>query len=50
MTGNKEFTGVSAPYEAPENPEIHLHTDDMSVEQCVQRVLEYLVEKELVRG
>ena len=46
----KEFTGVSAPYEVPEDPEIHLRTDEMSVEQCVQRILEYLVRNGLVRG
>ncbi len=46
----KEFTGVSAPYEAPENPEIHLRTDEMSVEQCVRSILEYLVRNGLVRG
>jgi adenylylsulfate kinase len=38
----KEFTGVSAPYEAPENPEIHLHTDKMTVEECVSVIMEYL--------
>jgi adenylylsulfate kinase len=46
----KEFTGVSAPYEAPENPEIRLRTDELSVEQCVQRILEYLVGKGLIGG
>ena len=39
----KEFTGVSAPYEAPENPEIHLRTDSMTVEQCVREILDCLV-------
>jgi len=39
----KEFTGVSAPYEAPENPEIHLRTDKLSVQECVQTILNYLV-------
>lgn len=40
----KEFTGVSpdAPYEAPEKPEIHLHTDTQDVEECVEVILEYL--------
>jgi adenylylsulfate kinase len=46
----KEFTGVSAPYEAPENPEIRLRTDELSVEQCVQRILEFLVGKRLIGG
>ena len=40
----KEFTGISAPYEAPDHPEIHLHTDTMSVEECVRRILDYLHE------
>ena len=40
----KEFTGVSpdAPYEAPEKPEIHLHTDQQDVAQCVETILQYL--------
>ncbi|MBM3131442.1 MAG: adenylyl-sulfate kinase [Chloroflexi bacterium] len=39
----KEFTGVSAPYEPPESPEIHLHTDRQSVEESVQMIIDYLV-------
>ena len=27
------FTGISAPYEAPENPEVHLHTDKQTPEE-----------------
>jgi bifunctional enzyme CysN/CysC len=38
----KEFTGVSAPYEPPEHPEIELHTDRLSVAESVGRILEYL--------
>ncbi len=38
----KEFTGISAPYEQPENPEIHLRTDQHSVSQCVDKILVYL--------
>jgi len=44
----KEFTGISAPYEAPENPEIHLHTDKMSVEECVHVIMEYLIKKNYI--
>lgn len=29
------FTGVSDPYEAPENPDIHLRTDLNSIEDCL---------------
>jgi len=44
-----EFTGISAPYEAPENPELHIRTDQQSVEQCVETVLNYLREKKLIQ-
>ncbi|MCC1496236.1 adenylyl-sulfate kinase [Alcanivorax sp. 1008] len=45
-----EFTGISAPYEAPENPEIHIRTDQNSVEDCVEMVLSYLREKKLIQA
>jgi adenylyl-sulfate kinase len=35
----KEFTGVSAPYEPPVNPELELHTDKLSVAECVSAIL-----------
>ena len=38
----KEFTGVSAPYEAPENPEINLHTDETTPQEAVTRIIDYL--------
>jgi adenylylsulfate kinase len=38
----KNFTGIDDPYEAPVNPEIHLHTDEMTLEQEVQIVLDHL--------
>jgi adenylylsulfate kinase len=40
-----EFTGVSAPYEAPERPEIVLDTNCQSVEESVEQVVRYLEEK-----
>ncbi|MGE5467403.1 MAG: adenylyl-sulfate kinase [Ignavibacteria bacterium] len=38
----KEFTGVSAPYEAPEEPGLVLDTDRLSIDECVARVLDRL--------
>ena len=38
----KEFTGISAPYEAPEKPEIELHTDQMTPERSVEQIIKYL--------
>jgi adenylylsulfate kinase len=44
----KEFTGISAPYEDPENPEIVLETDKASLEECIETILNYLLEKEYI--
>jgi adenylylsulfate kinase len=40
-----EFTGVSAPYEAPERPELVLDTNCQSVEESVGRLVSFLEEK-----
>ena len=40
-----EFTGISAPYEPPLNPEIVIHTAEYSVEKCVQQMLRFLEDK-----
>jgi adenylylsulfate kinase len=37
-----EFTGISAPYEAPENPELVLNTNVQSVEESVTHLVSYL--------
>jgi adenylylsulfate kinase len=34
-----EFTGISSPYEAPENPELILNTGRSELEACVQQVI-----------
>ncbi|KAI6167240.1 adenylylsulfate kinase [Pisolithus thermaeus] len=39
----KEFTGISAPYEPPESPEIHIKTGECDVTQAVKVITEYLV-------
>ncbi len=38
------FTGISAPYEAPENPEIRLLTTEHDVDACAEQVITWLVE------
>jgi len=44
----KEFTGVSDPYEAPENPELVLDTENQTPEESAQQILAYLEERELI--
>ena len=45
----KHFTGISDPYEPPEHPDIVVNTETMSVEECVEKVLQYLNEHGLLR-
>ncbi|KAK3623686.1 Adenylyl-sulfate kinase [Elasticomyces elasticus] len=45
----KEFTGISAPYEAPENAEVHIHSEKTSVEEAVVMITKYLDEQGLLK-
>ncbi|KAK0199737.1 adenylylsulfate kinase [Desarmillaria ectypa] len=38
----KDFTGISAPYEAPEKPEIHIDTSTTDVAESVRIITDYL--------
>ena len=44
----KNFTGVSDPYEAPEKPEVHIHTDTESIEESMNKIVAYLDENKLI--
>src|SRR3954453_4628365 len=44
----KEFTGVSDPYEAPENPEFVCHTESETPEESAEKLLAYLEERGLI--
>jgi adenylylsulfate kinase len=44
----KEFTGVSDPYEIPENPELVIDTESQSPEESAQQILTYLEEREFI--
>lgn len=46
----KDFTGISAPYEAPLEPEITIRTHENSVEECVAQITKYLQEKGLINA
>ncbi len=39
----RDFTGIDAPYEAPEDPEIAVRTDQQTVEESVSTILEQLL-------
>ncbi|WWC90700.1 adenylylsulfate kinase [Kwoniella dendrophila CBS 6074] len=44
----KDFTGISAPYEAPVKPEIHIRTDQVDVAGAVEIIVKYLEEQSLI--
>ncbi len=43
-----EFTGISAPYEAPERPDLHLRTGSQSLAECVTAVHDLLAARGLL--
>ena len=43
-----DFTGISAPYEAPEHPELRIDTSSMPLEACVATVVDYLAARGLL--
>ncbi len=46
----KEFTGISAPYEKPQNPEITIDTAKSSKEDCARQILGYLLKNGYLRN
>ena len=44
----KDFTGISAPYEEPENAEVVIKSGETGVEEAVVQIVRYLEEKELL--
>jgi len=46
----KEFTGVSDPYEAPENPEVHIQTESQTPQESAAAVIAALEERGLIGG
>jgi adenylylsulfate kinase len=45
----KDFTGISAPYEEPLNPELTIDSSKLTVEESTRAVLNYLEEKGYVK-
>ncbi len=42
------FPGVTAPYEPPHQPDLELHTEQLSITQCVEKIVELLKEKNIL--
>ncbi|CAG61841.1 uncharacterized protein GVI51_L02101 [Nakaseomyces glabratus] len=44
----KDFTGISAPYEEPASPELHLRTNEKSIEECAAIIYDYLTKEKVI--
>ncbi len=40
-----DFTGISSPYEAPANAEIHVKNSELSIDACADIIIQYLQQK-----
>jgi bifunctional enzyme CysN/CysC len=45
----KNFTGIDAPYEAPENPEVHIETQRVNARQSAQSVIDALYDRAIIQ-
>jgi adenylylsulfate kinase len=44
------FTGISSAYESPKNAEIHVETENLSIEECADLVVAALIEKQIIKA
>ena len=39
----KDFTGISAPFEAPNKPNLEINTEELSIDKSVQKILDFIL-------
>jgi len=44
----KNFTGISSPYENPENPEIHVINNNISLDEAADQIINFLVKNNYI--
>lgn len=44
----KDFTGISSPYEEPENPDLKIDTSQLTLDESVQRVVKLLRDRQIL--
>lgn len=45
----KHFTGIDSPYEGPENAEITVDTSQLSIDQAVNKIIDYMIKHSYIR-
>ncbi|RXJ68977.1 adenylyl-sulfate kinase [Halarcobacter ebronensis] len=46
----KNFTGIDSPYEAPEEPQIHIKTNECTIQECVDSIINHLIKFGYIEG
>lgn len=41
----QEFTGISSPYESPDNPELHFRTDKETIDEILDSITNFIIQK-----
>jgi adenylylsulfate kinase len=44
----KNFTGISSPYESPENPDIHIINNSITLDEASDQIITYLIDNKLI--
>lgn len=44
-----KFTGISDPFEAPENPDLNVNTGELSLDEAQMKVIDYMLSKKILR-
>jgi adenylylsulfate kinase len=46
----KNFTGISSPYEKPQNPDIEIRTNEQTIEHSIEMLLTYILPRVVING
>jgi adenylylsulfate kinase len=44
----KNFTGIDSEYEIPEKPEVIVNAQELNVEQCADKIIQYLEANQII--
>lgn len=45
----KDFTGIDSAYDVPVNPEIHVKTDEKSIKECAEQIVQHLIDNHFIQ-
>lgn len=45
----KDFTGIDSTYDVPSAPEIHVKTDEKSIKECAEQIVQHLIDNQFIQ-